>query len=106
MTFEATPDIVLDLVAARNGGQIVVAFAAETTNVLENAQAKLQRKGVDLLVANDVVAPGAGFEHETNEVTLLGRDGLKESVSLRSKEDVAMAILARVASLLSKETHE
>jgi len=106
LTFEATRDIVLDLVAARNAGQIVVAFAAETTNVLENAQAKLQRKDVDLLVANDVVAPGAGFEHETNEVILLGRDGLKESVSLRSKEDVAMAILARVASLLSKETHE
>jgi phosphopantothenoylcysteine decarboxylase / phosphopantothenate---cysteine ligase len=106
LTFEATPDIVLDLVAARNAKQIVVAFAAETTNVLENARAKLTRKDVDLLVVNDVVAPGAGFEHETNEVVLLGRDGFKESVSLRSKEAVAMAILARVASLLSKETHE
>jgi phosphopantothenoylcysteine decarboxylase/phosphopantothenate--cysteine ligase len=106
LAFEATPDIVLELVAARDAGQIVVAFAAETTNVLENAHAKLLRKDVDLLVANDVVAPGAGFEHETNEVVLLGRDGFKESVSLRSKEDVALAILARVASLLSKETHE
>jgi phosphopantothenoylcysteine decarboxylase/phosphopantothenate--cysteine ligase len=104
--FEATPDIVLDLVAARTSTQIVVAFAAETTNVLENARTKLLRKGVDLLVVNDVAAPGAGFEHDTNEVTLLGRDGLSESLSMRSKEAVAMAILARVASLLSKEPHE
>jgi phosphopantothenoylcysteine decarboxylase/phosphopantothenate--cysteine ligase len=104
--FEQTRDIVLDLVAARTDGQIVVAFAAETTNVVENARAKLAHKGVDLLVVNDVVAPGAGFEHETNEVVMLERDGVSESVSLRSKEAVAMAILARVASLLSKEPHE
>jgi phosphopantothenoylcysteine decarboxylase/phosphopantothenate--cysteine ligase len=106
LTFEATPDIVVDLVARRREAQIVVAFAAETTNVVENARAKLLRKGVDLLVVNDVAAAGAGFEHETNEVIVLGRDGLSESVSLRSKEAVAMAILARVASLLSKEPNE
>jgi phosphopantothenoylcysteine decarboxylase/phosphopantothenate--cysteine ligase len=100
--FEQTADIVLDLVAARNDAQVVVAFAAETTNVTENARGKLKRKGVDLLVVNDVSAPGAGFEHETNEVVILGRDGVEESVSLRSKEAVAMAILARVASLLSQ----
>jgi len=104
--FEMTRDIVLDLVAARGNGQIVVAFAAETTNVVENARAKLARKDVDLLVVNDVTAPSAGFEHETNEVVMLERDGVSESVSLRSKEAIAMAILARVASLLSKEPHE
>jgi phosphopantothenoylcysteine decarboxylase / phosphopantothenate---cysteine ligase len=106
LRFEATPDIVLDLVAARTATQIVVAFAAETTNVLENARAKLLRKDVDLLVVNDVAAPGVGFEHETNEVVVLGRDGVAEPVSLRSKEAVAMAILARVASLLTEEPHE
>ena len=68
LRFEATRDIVLDLVAARAANQVVVAFAAETTNVLENARAKLTRKDVDLLVVNDVAAPGAGFEHATNEV--------------------------------------
>ena len=104
--FERTRDIVLDLVAARTDGQIVVAFAAETTNVVENARAKLAHKDVDLLVVNDVAAPSTGFEHETNEVVMLERDGVSESVSLRSKEAVAMAILARVASLLSKEPHE
>jgi phosphopantothenoylcysteine synthetase/decarboxylase len=54
------------------------------------------------LVVNDVAAPGVGFEHATNEVVILGRDGVVETVSLRSKEAVAMAILARVASLLSQ----
>jgi phosphopantothenoylcysteine decarboxylase/phosphopantothenate--cysteine ligase len=102
LRLEMTADIVVDLVKARTPSQVVVAFAAETTNVEEHARAKLRRKDVDLLVVNDVSAPGAGFEHETNEVVLLGRDGVAESVSLRSKEAVAMAILARVASLLSQ----
>lgn len=106
LQLETTADIVLDLVARRTNGQIIVAFAAETTNVMENARAKLTRKDVDLLVVNDVAAPGVGFEHETNEVLMFERDGACESVSLRSKESVAMAILARVASLLSKEPHE
>jgi phosphopantothenoylcysteine decarboxylase/phosphopantothenate--cysteine ligase len=91
-----------ELVATRRPGQIVVGFAAETNNVAENALKKLRRKGVDLLVVNDVSAPGVGFEHATNEVVLLGRDEVAETVSLRSKEDVSMAILARVASLLSQ----
>ena len=102
---ELTEDIVLDLVAARSD-QVVVAFAAETTNVMENARAKLARKKVDLLVVNDVAAPGTGFEHATNEVVILGRDGVAETVSLRSKEAVSLAILTRVASLLAKEPHE
>jgi phosphopantothenoylcysteine decarboxylase/phosphopantothenate--cysteine ligase len=106
LQLETTADIVLDLVARRTNGQIIVAFAAETTNVMENARAKLTRKDVDLLVVNDVAAPGVGFEHETNEVLMFERDGASESVSLRSKESVALAILARVASLLSKEPHE
>ncbi len=100
--FELTADIVHDLVAARTASQVVVAFAAETTNVIENAREKLQRKDVDLLVVNDVSAAGVGFEHATNEVVVLDRDGVAQPVSLRSKEAVAMAILARVASLLSQ----
>ncbi len=102
LQLELTPDIVLELVGARRESQIVVAFAAETTDVMANARAKLQRKDVDLLVVNDVASPGAGFEHDTNEVNLLGRDGVAETVSLRSKEAVSYAILARVASLLSQ----
>jgi len=97
-----TPDILADLVRRRRAGQVVVGFAAETTDVEAHSLAKLRRKGVDLLVVNDVAAPGVGFEHPTNEVVLLGRDEIAEHVSLRSKEDVAMAILTRVASLLAQ----
>jgi phosphopantothenoylcysteine decarboxylase/phosphopantothenate--cysteine ligase len=102
LKLEATADIVVELVKARGASQVVVAFAAETTDVEANARAKLQAKGVDLLVVNDVSAPGTGFEHETNEVVLLGRGAAAETVSLRSKEAVALAILTRVASLLSQ----
>jgi phosphopantothenoylcysteine decarboxylase/phosphopantothenate--cysteine ligase len=100
--FEMTPDILSELVRRRGTGQVIVGFAAETNDVAENALKKLRGKDVDLLVVNDVSAPGVGFEHATNEVVLLGRDEVAETVSLRSKEDVAMAILARVAALLSQ----
>jgi len=102
LALEMTPDILSELVATRREGQVVVGFAAETNNVTENALKKLRAKGVDLLVVNDVSAPGVGFEHTTNEVMIFGRDEVAETVSLRSKEDVSMAILARVASLLSQ----
>jgi phosphopantothenoylcysteine decarboxylase/phosphopantothenate--cysteine ligase len=97
---ERTPDILADLVAQRANGQIIVGFAAETTDVLANALEKLRDKDVDLLVVNDVAAPGVGFEHATNEVLLLSRHEEPERVSLRSKEAVAWEILARVAALL------
>lgn len=102
LCFEPTADILYDLVAKRHGGQVIVGFAAETTDVAANALAKLRTKGVDLLVVNDVAAPGAGFEHATNEVVLLDRDEVAETVTLRSKAAVALAILTRVASLLSQ----
>jgi phosphopantothenoylcysteine decarboxylase/phosphopantothenate--cysteine ligase len=102
LVLEPTRDIVLDLVAKRRSGQVIVAFAAETNDVKEHALAKLRRKNVDLLVVNDVAAPGAGFEHETNEVTLLDRNETSETISLRSKEAVSYEILSRVASLLSQ----
>ncbi len=99
---EPTADILHDLVVTRHVGQIIVGFAAETNDVESNGLAKLRQKGVDLLVVNDVAAPGVGFEHSTNEVTLFGRDEVAERVSMRSKEAVSLAILTRVASLLSQ----
>jgi phosphopantothenoylcysteine decarboxylase/phosphopantothenate--cysteine ligase len=102
LRFEPTADVVLDLVAARNEGQIVVGFAAETTDVEKNGLIKLRKKGVDLLVVNDVSRPGVGFEHRTNEVVLLDRYELVQRVSLRSKEAISLEILTRVASLLSQ----
>jgi phosphopantothenoylcysteine decarboxylase/phosphopantothenate--cysteine ligase len=94
--------VVLDLVAARAPGQIIVGFGAETSNVIDNGLAKLRRKGVDLLVVNDVSAPGAGFGHATNEVVILDRHEGVQRLSLRSKEAISLDILSRVASLLSQ----
>jgi phosphopantothenoylcysteine decarboxylase/phosphopantothenate--cysteine ligase len=102
LVFEPTSDIVLDLVANRSKSQVIVGFAAETNDVNDNALAKLRKKNVDLLVVNDVGAPGVGFEHETNEVTLLDRRESSETISLRSKEAISYEILTRVASLLTQ----
>jgi phosphopantothenoylcysteine decarboxylase/phosphopantothenate--cysteine ligase len=104
LRFTPARDVLADLVAQRHDGQIIVGFAAETTNVMANAAAKLREKRVDLLVVNDVAAPGAGFAHETNEVVLLDRDEVAERITLRSKEAVALEILTRVAAMLSDGT--
>ncbi len=98
----ATPDILQDLIAERRSGQVIVGFAAETHDVLENAVAKLQRKDVDLLVVNDVSAAGVGFEHTTNEVVILAKNAEASTVTLRSKEAISYEILTRVASLLNQ----
>ncbi len=98
----ATADVVAALVASRHAGQFIVAFAAETTDALAEGEVKLRDKGVDLLVVNDVTSPGAGFEHATNEVALLARGAEPQRVSRRSKEAVAQAILARVASAIGR----
>ena len=96
------PDVLAGLAAVRRPGQVLVGFAAETTDVEANAARKLRAKGVDLLVVNDVTAPGAGFDHETNEVVILSRDAPPERVPLTSKAAVAEVILARVAALLDR----
>ena len=99
------PDILLAVAAQRQSlgrPPVVVGFAAETENLLRNAQSKLERKGLSLIVANDVSAPDAGFAVDTNRVTLLGVDGLQESLPLMSKEDVAEEVIKRVILLLDK----
>ncbi len=98
---ERTADVLADLAAHRPKGQVLVGFAAETSDVIENAREKLRDKHLDVLVVNDVAAPGSGFEHETNEVTVLDRDGGEQRISMRSKDAVAWEILTRVAALLT-----
>jgi phosphopantothenoylcysteine decarboxylase/phosphopantothenate--cysteine ligase len=78
---------------------ILVGFAAETGS-LDRARAKVERKGVDLLVANDVAEPGSGFGSDTNRVVILGADGTSDELPLLPKRDVADDILDRVARLL------
>jgi phosphopantothenoylcysteine decarboxylase/phosphopantothenate--cysteine ligase len=101
LLLEATPDILAELGRRRTGGQVLVGFAAETDLVTERAQAKLQAKGADLMVANDVSAPGTGFDHDTNEVTIFGADGQVTAVPMAAKAVVADAILDRVCGLLA-----
>ena len=100
LILEPTPDILSELGRRRRDGQVLVGFAAETDQVAERAVGKLVAKGVDLMVANDVSAVGAGFDHDTNEVTIFGADGSVDTVSLRTKAAVADAILDRVSALL------
>jgi phosphopantothenoylcysteine decarboxylase/phosphopantothenate--cysteine ligase len=104
---EPTPDILAALGRARRPGQVLVGFAAETEDLEVRAAAKLAQKGVDLVVANDVSAPGAGFAHDTNAVSIVGRSGI-EPVALRTKREVADAVLDAVVRLLedSQPRHE
>jgi phosphopantothenoylcysteine decarboxylase/phosphopantothenate--cysteine ligase len=94
-----TPDILAEVAKTRRDDQVIVGFAAETENLIDNARDKLQRKGLDLIAANDArQAMGA----TTNQVTLLGANGSVEELPLLSKDEVAEEILARVATLLDR----
>lgn len=99
---EQNPDIAQVLGERKKSGQITVGFAAETNDLLENAQKKLVKKNCDLMVANDVSAEGAGFEGDTNIVTLLDQSGNCEQLPLLSKREVADQILDRVVDLIQK----
>jgi phosphopantothenoylcysteine decarboxylase/phosphopantothenate--cysteine ligase len=94
-----THDFLVDLGRDKPAGQVLVGFAAETDDLEANARSKLERKRLDLIVANDVSAPGVGFEHETNAVTLLRSDGGRRTVPLATKREVARAILDEVVAL-------
>ena len=95
---EPTVDILASLGANKPSGQVLVGFAAETDAVQANAESKLRSKGADLIVANDVSAPGAGFEHDTNEVVILSPDGHHE-IPMSDKRTVARAVLDAVVAI-------
>jgi phosphopantothenoylcysteine decarboxylase/phosphopantothenate--cysteine ligase len=96
IVLEPTPDILAGLGSRKRPGQTIVGFAAETDEVRENAAAKLAAKGADLIVANDVTAPGAGFEHDTNHVVILNADGTEHEVPLADKRAIARAVFDAV----------
>lgn len=96
---EPTPDILARL-GEEKVGQFVVGFAAETDDLIANARAKLERKKIDLIVANDVSATDAGFEVDTNRAVLLWRTGETEDLPLALKSEMAAVILERVAAAL------
>ena len=106
---DGIPEIILevvpDILAAVTGmgsqrPRVVIGFAAESHDLLQNAEAKLKAKKLDMIVANDISAPDSGFGVDTNRVTLLFSDSSKQSLSLMSKEEVAEGIIARLAVLL------
>jgi phosphopantothenoylcysteine decarboxylase/phosphopantothenate--cysteine ligase len=101
---EPTPDILAGLGAAKPAGQVLVGFAAETSDLVANARGKLERKQLDLMVANDVSAPGVGFQHDTNAVTLLRADGSATTVALTDKRSIAKAVLDTVCEIRATTT--
>jgi phosphopantothenoylcysteine decarboxylase/phosphopantothenate--cysteine ligase len=106
MTLELrkTPDILADVAANRRDGMIVVGFAAETNNVVDYARSKMEKKGLDIVVANDITQPGAGFNTDTNAATILvnGR-GEAIDVPLTTKRELADRILDEVVNLRAKK---
>jgi phosphopantothenoylcysteine decarboxylase/phosphopantothenate--cysteine ligase len=101
IVLEPTPDILAALGASKRKGQTLVGFAAETSNLVDNAKGKLARKNLDLIVANDVSAEGVGFSHDTNAVTILAADGSCRQVGLGSKHAIATEVLDSVVKVRS-----
>lgn len=101
ITLEPTPDILAGLGATKRPGQVLVGFAAETDDLHTHAESKLRRKNLDLVVANDVSAPGVGFQHDTNAVTLLRADGSSRVVPLADKRTIAAAVIDTIVDILA-----
>jgi phosphopantothenoylcysteine decarboxylase/phosphopantothenate--cysteine ligase len=100
MTLERTPDVLSQVSASRANGMLVVGFAAETENVLDNAKEKLRSKNLDAIVANDVTRTDAGFDSTTNAITIITRDQ-SEELPLMSKIDAANRILDVIVRIRS-----
>lgn len=101
LVLRQTTHILKTLAARKRPGQIVVGFAAETENLLTNALAKLRSRNLDLVVANDVTQAGAGFDTDTNIVTLLWPDGHADALPLLTKAEVASRLLTALQPLLA-----
>ena len=101
MELEPTTDILKSTISKRKKKSFIVGFALETNDGLNNAKEKLQAKDLDLVVLNDATEPGAGFGVDTNRVTLIGRHGKQEDLTLMSKTDLAEVLLDRIEQELS-----
>ncbi len=99
IVLEPTPDILAGLGARKRPGQVLVGFAAETADLVANAEAKLRAKHLDLIVANDVAAPGVGFAHDTNAVTLLRPGMHPREVGLIDKLAVASEVIDEIVGI-------
>ncbi len=100
---EPTPDIAAALGAHKKPGQILIGFALETDNELENAQLKLKKKNFDFIVLNSLRDPGAGFLHDTNKITLVFPDNKTREFELKSKQAAAEDIVAAIGLLVGEK---
>jgi len=100
LTLAENPDVAGETRAVRKTGSVSVGFALETGSLVENARAKLEAKGFDLIVANEAEEEGAGFDVDTNRVVLLAADGKPEELPLLAKDEVAEVILDRVSEIV------
>ena len=97
LKLKPTPDILRE-VAGTKTRQMVVGFAAESQNVIQSAQEKLKKKNLDLIVANDISAPGIGFQSDSNQVTLIDKEGKIDTLPRLSKREIANILLDRIKS--------
>jgi phosphopantothenoylcysteine decarboxylase/phosphopantothenate--cysteine ligase len=101
IVLEPTHDFSVDLGRAKRPGQVLVGFAAETSDLVKHAARKLESKRLDLIVGNNVAEPDAGFEVDTNRAVILDTEGGVEPLPLQSKIELAGVILDRVLALLT-----
>ena len=101
LVLRQTPDVAAKVGQLKRAGQVLVGFAAETQDVLKNAQGKMKKKNLDMIVANDVTAPGAGFDVDTNIVTFVTK-GNAETLPCLPKSQVAEELLDRAMAIYSK----
>jgi len=106
LKLDRTRDILQEVAAKRAESQLVIVFAAETENVIENAQGKLRRKKLDAVVANDVSRTDAGFDSNNNAVTIVTQDHSPIELPLMAKKDAAQRILDEIVRLRKKQNHQ
>ena len=99
LTLERTPDVLSEVAASRTNGMLVIGFAAETENVLDNAREKLRNKNLDAIIANDVSRADSGFDSVTNAITIVTRDNETVELPLMSKNEAADRVLDVIVKL-------
>ncbi|MDR0468453.1 MAG: bifunctional phosphopantothenoylcysteine decarboxylase/phosphopantothenate--cysteine ligase CoaBC [Peptococcaceae bacterium] len=105
LEFIRTTDILAELGKTKPSGQVLVGFAAETQDMLDNARGKMQKKNVDLMAANDLTSPGSGFGTATNQLLLLWPNGSQRDLGLLSKEEAAKELLLAAHKIWLEKNH-
>ena len=100
LKLKPTKDILSNLGKIKSKDQLLVGFALETENELANAKIKLAKKNLDLIILNSLNDNGAGFTHDTNKITIIGKDNKTQSFKLKLKREVARDIVAKIISLI------